>query len=63
MKNIEETDFSTVYTIGITAELTETSVHALCMQRKVSFYFTLQRLTVDYFQNPISNVLNASENI
>ncbi len=34
MKNIEETDFSPVYTIGITAELTETSVHALLMYAK-----------------------------
>ena len=34
MNILEETDFSPVYTIGITSELTETSVHALRMYEK-----------------------------
>ena len=34
MNNTKETDFSPVYTIGITSELTETSVHALRMYEK-----------------------------
>lgn len=34
MDTIQETDFSPVYTIGITSKLTETSVHALRMYEK-----------------------------
>ena len=34
MKNIEETDFSPVYTIGIASKLTATSVHALRLYEK-----------------------------
>ena len=34
MNNWEETDFIPVYTIGITSELTETSVYALRMYEK-----------------------------
>lgn len=34
MGTIEETDFSPVYTIGITSKLTDTSVHALRMYEK-----------------------------